>query len=219
MKTVIIILARKGSKRIPNKNFKLFNGKPLIHYTLDLANKLEYPVYFYSDCDKMRKYAARFDNINIREKPKRFADDHHDTCKELLYYNKELNADVFVNLQVTSPIRSLSLVKSWIEDFNKQKDFKSGMSVYKLPKKFFYMGGEAINFAPKKRDNNYKPEYPIYSENGSFYIFKKEMLKYKRFIQMPCKMYLDITGIELDYDFQWQSAEVMQKQILGDVKK
>lgn len=39
MKTVCIIPARGGSKRIPRKNIKLFRGKPLISWTIDLAIK------------------------------------------------------------------------------------------------------------------------------------------------------------------------------------
>ncbi len=33
-----IIPARKGSKRIPNKNYKLFMGRPLYRYAVDAAN-------------------------------------------------------------------------------------------------------------------------------------------------------------------------------------
>ena len=37
MKTLAIIPARGGSKGIPNKNIKLFDGKPLIQYAIDAA--------------------------------------------------------------------------------------------------------------------------------------------------------------------------------------
>ena len=39
MKNICIIPARKNSKRIKNKNIKLFCGKPLIYYSIDLAKK------------------------------------------------------------------------------------------------------------------------------------------------------------------------------------
>ena len=32
-----VIPARGGSKRIPKKNIKLFNGKPMIHFALRVA--------------------------------------------------------------------------------------------------------------------------------------------------------------------------------------
>ena len=142
MKVAIIILARKGSKRIPNKNFKLFNGKPLMYYTLKCAKFLGYPTYFFSDCEKMREYAKEF-NINVRVKPDKYAKDKHKTGKEIKEYNKEIKADVIINLQVTSPIRDFALVKSWIDEFLKD-DFKCGFSVYRLPNKFFYMMGKPI---------------------------------------------------------------------------
>ena len=34
-----VIPARGGSKRIPRKNIKLFAGKPMIAYAIELANK------------------------------------------------------------------------------------------------------------------------------------------------------------------------------------
>lgn len=37
MKTIAIITARGGSKRIPNKNIKLFLGKPIIEYSIETA--------------------------------------------------------------------------------------------------------------------------------------------------------------------------------------
>ena len=36
---IAIIAARGGSKRIKNKNIKLFNGKPIIYYSIKAALK------------------------------------------------------------------------------------------------------------------------------------------------------------------------------------
>ena len=41
MKNLIIIPARKGSKRIKNKNLLKVLNKPLITWTIDYAKKLE----------------------------------------------------------------------------------------------------------------------------------------------------------------------------------
>ena len=41
MKNLIIIPARKGSKRIKNKNLYKVNKKPLIYWTINLAKKLK----------------------------------------------------------------------------------------------------------------------------------------------------------------------------------
>ena len=39
IKKLLIIPARKNSKRIKNKNIKLFHGKPIISYSIELALK------------------------------------------------------------------------------------------------------------------------------------------------------------------------------------
>ena len=39
MQTLAVIPARGGSKRIPRKNIKEFNGRPLISYSIDAALK------------------------------------------------------------------------------------------------------------------------------------------------------------------------------------
>ena len=39
MNLLTLICARKGSKGIKNKNIKLFNGKPLIYYTIKKVHR------------------------------------------------------------------------------------------------------------------------------------------------------------------------------------
>ena len=43
-KIASVILARAGSKRVPLKNVRLYNGRPLVEWTLMFAWKLGYPV-------------------------------------------------------------------------------------------------------------------------------------------------------------------------------
>jgi CMP-N-acetylneuraminic acid synthetase len=55
MKRLCIIPARGGSKRLPKKNIKLLNGKPLIFYTLDavIKSKVFDKIIFTSDDDEI----------------------------------------------------------------------------------------------------------------------------------------------------------------------
>ena len=45
MKILVLIPARSGSKRLPGKNSRLLGGKPLINWTIELANNLS------NECD------------------------------------------------------------------------------------------------------------------------------------------------------------------------
>ena len=58
MKNLIIIPARKNSKRVKNKNLVKVLKKPLIFWTIKYAkkfNKKNYDVVVSSDCSKIKK--------------------------------------------------------------------------------------------------------------------------------------------------------------------
>lgn len=62
MKCIAIIPARGGSKRIPRKNIKLFAGKPIIAYSIELAKQsgLFHEVMVSTDDDEIAQVAKQF---------------------------------------------------------------------------------------------------------------------------------------------------------------
>ena len=59
---IAIIPARAGSKRIPNKNIKLFSGKPVIYYPIEaaLSSKIFSKVIISTDSKKIAKIGQKF---------------------------------------------------------------------------------------------------------------------------------------------------------------
>ena len=55
-KTLCIICARAGSKRLKNKNLKNIFGKPLIYHTINqaISSKVFDEIVFSTDSDKLR---------------------------------------------------------------------------------------------------------------------------------------------------------------------
>lgn len=207
MKIALITLARKGSKRIKNKNFKLFAGKPLIAYTLGIMEGLGYDSYLFTDDKKIKEYCKKnHSSINIRNKPERFAKDIHDTNNEIKEYHKDIQADIYVLLQPTSPIRFLPLIQNSINYMVEKENIKSGFSVYQLPKKYYWMK-HPINFDQTQRDSNGCEKKELFVENGSFYIFRKEVLKEKHLIVSPYCQFVDKFIFDLDTEEEWKQAE------------
>ena len=54
-KILAVIPARKNSKRVPNKNMRLINRKPLIFYTISEALKSKKNNRYYSN-NRLRKH-------------------------------------------------------------------------------------------------------------------------------------------------------------------
>ena len=59
---IAIIPARKNSQRIKNKNIKIFNGKPIIFWSIKTAlkSKLFKDIFVSTDSKKIAKYAIKY---------------------------------------------------------------------------------------------------------------------------------------------------------------
>lgn len=94
MKKLCIIPARGGSKRLPRKNIKLLNGKPLIGYTIEAAleSNLFDKIIFSSDEDEIIKIVRdsyNHTNLAIDKRPTNLASDTSKVIDTVMHYYRE----------------------------------------------------------------------------------------------------------------------------------
>ncbi len=87
MKKICIIPARAGSKRIPNKNIKKFNGKPIIYYPLsEIKNsKIFDEIIVSSDSKKILNLVKKLGFKECFIRPKSLSNDYVDTQAVILH--------------------------------------------------------------------------------------------------------------------------------------
>lgn len=78
---VCVIPARGASKRIPRKNIKLFNGKPMIAWSIELAQKTKLfdKIIVSTDDDEIASVAKEFGAIVPFVRPAELSDDYSTT--------------------------------------------------------------------------------------------------------------------------------------------
>lgn len=173
MKIVSIILARGGSKGIPNKNIIKISGKPMIYYSIYASQNanIDY-TYVSTDSKQIAMISEKYGAKTIK-RPKDISTDTSSSEEGLLHFCKNVNFDVMVFIQPTSP---LLLAEDLIKGINIIKSSKatSVFSVYKehwIPR--WNLDMKPINwnphFRPRRQD---MPEQ--YVENGAFYITTRE---------------------------------------------
>lgn len=185
MKIEAIILARKNSKGIPNKNIINFCGKPLIEWTIIQLKKTmnEDNIWISSDSIDILKIAKRH-KVNSITRPTSLAMDESTSedawCHAIDIIEEQRDFDAILAPQITSPIREPSDFKNGIELFVKSKA-DSLLSVCEVEDYFFWELNNnqkpvSINydFSNRKMRQSIKKKY---LENGSFYIFKKRLIK------------------------------------------
>ena len=89
---IAIIPARKGSKRIKNKNIKTFFGKPVIYYSIIAAKKCKIfdKIIVSTDCKKIAKISKQYGAEVLFPRPKNLSNDKVDTVSVIHYEIKKL---------------------------------------------------------------------------------------------------------------------------------
>ena len=175
MKIVSIILARGGSKEIPSKNIIDVNGKPLLYYTISASQQSYVDATWVStDCPKIKKIAENF-NANVIDRPTNISGDYSQSEEALLHFAKNINFDILVFIQPTSPLLKAADINKGIK-LLEDENYSSVFSVYKqhwIPK--WSLDIQPINWSIDKRPMRQEVAEE-YIENGAFYITRKTSL-------------------------------------------
>ncbi len=223
-KYLAVILARSGSKRLPKKNLKDLNGKPLIVHTILSALRCKYldKIIVSSDDNRILKISKKY-NVKIVKRPKYLSSDKaksYDALKHAIKGN--LTFDFIILLQPTSPLRNEKHINDAIHFLEKKnahalisvcKEKKNSLWSNFLPKNFSMVNYFKKKFLEKKSLNlkNY------YRLNGAIYICEiNHFLKEKSFF-LKKKIYaFEMTpeeSIDIDTEFDFKIAKMLMKKI------
>ena len=222
MKTLVVIPARSGSKALPDKNIKLLNGKPLIHYSIEVAQKVfrNQDICVSTDSQKYISF-AEMTGIKVPFlRPKDLANDTATTQEVLLhcikfYESRDMFYDYVLLLQPTSPFRN----KIHIEEILKVADnsFDMVVSVKKTKSNPFFNLFYENNEGYLQKINNFKStrrqDCPsVYEYNGSMYLIKVSSLKNElisSFIKIRKYVMSDKYSIDIDNKMDFEFAEYL----------
>lgn len=177
-KTIAIIPARGGSKRLPNKNIKLLGGIPLIAHSILYANmNFVDRVIVSTDNAEIKKVAIKY-GAEVMDRPKKIANDNSPTIEALQHVLENINEpfSTIILLQPTNPLRPKELLKNAVTKFT-EGNHDSLMTVSRNQQKF----GKIIDdkFVPYtyKIGQRSQDLDPLYFENGLLYITKSRLIE------------------------------------------
>lgn len=225
MKICIIIPIKHNSERVPGKNFRIFNGKPLFHIILNTLLKSKYINHIYIDTNSpivMESIKTDFKDtiISIYERPLKLQPGNTPTnvLLENIITEMNLNYDYYLQTHVTNPLLKVETIDECIKTFmEKEKDgYDSLFTTKQLQTRLYTNKNDnvsALNHNPNELIPTQNLE-PLYEENSCLYIFKKDIL-FERHHRIGYKPYIhvmnDIESSDIDIESDFILAEQLHK--------
>ena len=222
MKILVIIPARGGSKGIPHKNIKPLAGKPLIHYTIDVARQIvaNEDICVSTDDPEIIQCVEDYGVKVPFVRPSELATDTAGTYEVLLhalnYYEQQGKTyDIVILLQNTSPFRTPEQVKEALALYNSNLDMV--VSVKECSANPYYSVFEEntegfLNICKGNGNITRRQDAPkVYEYNGAIYVINpkslKEMPLYK-FTKRIKYVMDEKSSLDLDTMNDWHMAEL-----------
>jgi N-acylneuraminate cytidylyltransferase len=175
-----VIPARGGSKRLPGKNTVQFGGRPLLAWSVAMAQRLDSVVHsVVSTEDRDVAAVARETGADVIERPVELAGDDSPITSVVLHAaqavaRKGITFDAIMLLQPTNPLRPLSMMSDAVSKFM-AKPCDSLISVSGRSLKFGQISNGEFqpNYAP---DTQSRSTPRSFYENGLLYLTKRDVL-------------------------------------------
>jgi N-acylneuraminate cytidylyltransferase len=223
-----LIPARGGSKGIPRKNIKLLGGKPLIHYSVEVARRMTDDVHICVSTDD-EEIIRVVQALNMQVpfiRPSELAQDNTPTYEVILhaidfYRSQGRNYKVVVLLQPTSPFREPRHIREAINLFSSEIDMVVSVCETKSNPYYVLFEENADGFLVKSKQGNFtrRQDCPkVFELNGSIYVMNVESLRKKPLQQFDKVRKYEMErkySVDLDDELDWAFAEfLLQNKII-----
>lgn len=203
MNIIALIPARGGSKGIPKKNIKLFNGEPLVNHSIKYAKNCNLidEIYVSTDDEEISLVSSKA-GASVIKRPINISGDNATTESAIKHTLKSLSKkpDIIVLLQPTSPYRPKDSLKEALNKFI-DNDYDSLLSITPTHRFIWSIDKKnnlkaSYDFLKRPRRQDLKRSEINFIENGSLYIFK-----YESFLLSENRLGGKIGYVEFDEEF------------------
>lgn len=216
-KSIALIPARGGSKRIPNKNIVNFLGKPLIAYSIQTAQKSRCfdEIIVSTNCENIAKVAQEWGAKVPFIRPKELSDDFTPTLEVITHAIKALelkDEDRLCCIYPTAPLLQEKTIKEAFRVLKNSYVFCACEFDF-TPFRSFSFENQTLQMLYPEHQNTRSQDLPsIYHDAGMFYLGYVKTFREKKPIFSPSS-----TPIILPRS-QTQDIDTPQDLLLAELK-
>lgn len=218
MKITALLPMKGHSERVPNKNMRLFCGRPLYHCIAGVLQKSTLVSSFVINTDsrEIAEDARRhFSKVRVNERPEHL-------CGDFVPMNDIIGCDLsastgehFLQTHSTNPLLTINTLEKAIRDyFAGIGVYDSLFSVTRLQSRLYWESGAPVNHNPQELLRT-QDLPPLFEENSNFYLFSKASFAAagNKRIGLSPKMFEvnKLEAVDIDEEEDFQLAELLFK--------
>tara|TARA_B100000035_G_C20979116_1_gene544597 strand:+ start:243 stop:887 length:645 start_codon:yes stop_codon:yes gene_type:complete len=172
MKIVCLIPIKLNSVRLPNKNIKNLDNKPLCSYIFETVCKVDLidEIYCFCSDETIKKYLP--DKIKFLKRDKSLDTDETKINDVYNMFIKKIHADIYVCTHATSPFLTDKSITTCIDKVINNKYDSSFTGIY--VQDFLWKNEKPLNYnlnnIPRTQDLN-----DVIKETSGVYVFEKKI--------------------------------------------
>lgn len=172
MKIVAVMPIKLHNERLPGKNTKMLNGRPLLQYELDTLRETGMcgDIFVYCSDEGVVRFLPP--GVKFLKRPEALDLPTANFTQIFESFSSEVDADIYVYAHATAPYISKRTMTECIKAVSSGRH-DSAFCAVKI-QDFLWYKGKPLNFdardLPRSQDLD-----PIYRETSGVYVFKKEV--------------------------------------------
>jgi CMP-N-acetylneuraminic acid synthetase len=179
-RVVALMPIKRNSERVPGKNFRDFNGRPLFRWMLDTLLEIEEldRIVINTDARDLLEWHGAVDSAKVllRDRRPEIRGDHVSMNRVLADDISEVQASRYLMTHATNPLLSAASIRRALaafEDALRAGRADSLFTVNRHQSRFYRADGSPINHDPQNLIPTQQLE-PWFEENSTLYLFTPE---------------------------------------------
>jgi len=202
------------SERVPGKNMRLLNGRPLFHWIMDALHDsgVVSQIIINTDSEEIAKNAKNNFDVTIHMRPDYLLNIKSDEAYQIMAYDLEnTDGEYFIQSHSTNPLVKGKTIKEAVNKYFDNIDkYDSLFSVTPLQTRLYDHHYRAMNHNPNQLIKTQNLPF-VYEENSCIYIFSRQsFIENKNRIGANPNLFtmdrFESVDIDEEYDFLFSEA-------------
>ncbi|MEM1334350.1 MAG: acylneuraminate cytidylyltransferase family protein [Actinomycetota bacterium] len=214
---VTFVPMRHSSERVPGKNYRDFDGRPLFHHIVSTLLGVDQITKVVIDTDSptiVDQCAEHFPDVVCLDRPAHLLGGETPMTDVLQYDASQHPNDWYLQTHSTNPLLTTETIQAAMDRFEASIDRHDSLfSVTRLQTRLYDADGVAMNHDPAVLLRT-QDLPPVYEENSNIYLFSSSLIAEGRRIgDRPLMFEVDpLEAVDIDEEHDFVIAEMLHQR-------